>query len=130
MSYAARKAYCVECGRKFIKKAPQSIRCRSCRKEYRAQKARENARRRYEIMKGKREETESHAAASEIVSQKKNASICDKTTCARCVYSSNVSGMLACDYILYTGHRRGCLAGKGCDKRQTGKRKRKALRIG
>ena len=48
---------------------------------------------------------------------------------AQGIYSFSLSGALACDYILATGHSRGCPAGTGCDKRQTGKRKKKALRI-
>ena len=56
------------------------------------------------------------------------SSICDTKTCAKCIYSFSLSGALACDYILATGHRRGCPAGAGCDKRQTGKRKKKAMR--
>ncbi len=44
-------------------------------------------------------------------------SVCDKT-CRSCIYSSTVSETepVTCDYILVTGNRRGCPAGKGCER--------------
>ncbi len=50
-------------------------------------------------------------------------SVCDKT-CRSCIYSSTVSetGPVTCDYILVTGNRRGCPAGKGCERYIKGER--------
>ena len=46
---------------------------------------------------------------------------CD-ATCRGCRYSSIISCGLCCDYYLVhgVGHRRGCKAGKGCEKREAG----------
>ena len=46
---------------------------------------------------------------------------CD-ATCRGCRYSSIISAGICCDYYLVhgVGHRRGCKAGKGCDKREAG----------
>lgn len=40
--------------------------------------------------------------------------LCDKH-CKKCIHSCYLNGsMYSCDYILNTGHRRPCPAGKGC----------------
>ena len=49
-------------------------------------------------------------------------SVCDKT-CKPCIYSSVMSTWgVSCNYILVTGNRRGCPAGKGCERRIVGKK--------
>lgn len=53
-------------------------------------------------------------------------SVCDKT-CRGCIYCAVLSGGdLTCDYLLVTHNIRGCPAGKGCERRISGK---KALTI-
>ena len=43
----------------------------------------------------------------------------DLEYCKPCIYRGSVEyGNNLCDYILYTGHRRGCKAGVGCVKRE------------
>lgn len=47
-------------------------------------------------------------------------SVCDKS-CRGCIYCSVLSGgEETCDYILVTHNRRGCPAGKGCERRISG----------
>ena len=46
-------------------------------------------------------------------------SVCDKT-CRGCAYSGVTSTCLSCNYILVTGHPRGCPAGEGCKRRTPG----------
>ena len=42
----------------------------------------------------------------------------DREYCKKCVYhGSHEYGNNLCDYILVVGHRRGCKAGVGCEKR-------------
>lgn len=49
-------------------------------------------------------------------------SVCDKT-CRGCAYGSVTSMWgISCNYILVTGHPRGCPAGAGCTRRLTGDR--------
>ena len=49
-------------------------------------------------------------------------SLCD-STCKPCIYSGVMSTWgIACNYILITGNRRGCPAGKGCERRIVGKK--------
>ncbi len=51
----------------------------------------------------------------------------DMTRCRRCEYSGQLGGpLVVCDYLLITGHRRGCPAGRKCTrfKKRTGRRKR------
>lgn len=112
---------CKDCGIIFTRKSPKTIRCPECRRQYVLKKEREYSRERYAKLKG--------TSDPNMLRESVKSSICDTKTCARCIYSSSLYGMLACDYILATGHRRGCPAGVGCDKRQTGKRKKKAMRI-
>lgn len=52
-------------------------------------------------------------------------SLCD-SYCEPCVYSrvNDQYGLTLCNYIIITGKRRGCPAGKGCDKRIIGEKKR------
>ena len=42
----------------------------------------------------------------------------DKAYCAMCVYKGRCSEDYLCDYLVVTGKRRGCKAGKGCKKRK------------
>ena len=49
-------------------------------------------------------------------------SVCD-ATCKPCIYSSTLSNMtICCDYLLITHNRRGCDAGKGCERRIVGEK--------
>ncbi len=41
----------------------------------------------------------------------------DRAWCRRCVYRSPHIESNLCDYLLNTGKRRGCKAGKGCERR-------------
>lgn len=42
----------------------------------------------------------------------------DKAYCSKCVYKGRCSEDYLCDYLVMTGKRRGCKAGKGCKKRK------------
>lgn len=45
----------------------------------------------------------------------------DRAYCRKCEYYGSESyGGNLCDYMLRTGHRRGCKAGVGCMRRETG----------
>ena len=123
------EATCKDCGITFTRKSPRSVRCRKCQEQYRAEQVRANARAHYARLHGSAGEPRNAQEAPEDSRESVKSSLCDTKTCARCIYSFSLSGTLACDYILATGHRRGCPAGAGCDKRQTGKRKKKAMRI-
>ena len=103
---------CKDCGIIFTRKSHKTIRCPECRRQYVLKRERECSRERYAGLKG----TSDTSMPREGV----KASICDKKTCARCKYSTLLSGTLACGYILNTGHRRGCPAGQGCSKRELG----------
>jgi hypothetical protein len=48
-------------------------------------------------------------------------SVCDYT-CRQCIYFSQAGSFPCCNYLLVAGHRRGCPAGKGCERRIRGKR--------
>lgn len=48
--------------------------------------------------------------------------VCDRY-CNGCAYQSREYG--SCDYILITGHSRGCPPGQGCTRKEIGKRKDK-----
>lgn len=44
----------------------------------------------------------------------------DRAFCRKCIYTTESSAQrarLLCEYYMKTGKRRGCKAGKGCDKR-------------
>lgn len=116
MAYALKnpEVTCKDCGITFMRKSVRQVRCPKC----------QNAR-----SKGRADKPRAVKEASKERREGVKSSICDTKTCARCIYSFSLSGTLACDYILATGHSRGCPAGTGRDKRQTGKRKKKALRI-
>ena len=49
-------------------------------------------------------------------------SLCDDT-CRPCIYSGVLTEGVCCNYILITGNRRGCPAGKGCERRVVGDRR-------
>lgn len=47
--------------------------------------------------------------------------VCD-TKCRSCMYASTLGNMsVVCNYLLVTGNRRGCPAGKGCERYIKGK---------
>ena len=48
------------------------------------------------------------------VKKEKDESVCDKNKCKMCIYGAGGAGnsYVTCDYILHTGHRRPCKAGK------------------
>ena len=47
-------------------------------------------------------------------------SLCD-ATCRSCIYSTVLSTFgVVCNYILVTGNRRGCAAGRGCERKIAG----------
>ena len=123
------EATCRDCGITFMRKNGRQVRCPDCQKQYRAEQVRANARAHYARLHGSAGEPRPVKEALKANRESVKSSICDTKTCAGCIYSFSLSGALACDYILATGHRRGCPAGPGCDKRQTGKRKKKAMRI-
>ncbi len=131
MAYALRntEVTCKDCGITFMRKSYRQVRCRKCQEQYRAEQVRANARAHYARLHGSAGEPRTVKEAPKDSRESVKSSICDTKTCARCIYSFSLSGTLACDYILATGHSRGCPAGVGCDKRQTGNRKKKALRI-
>ena len=131
MAYALKEpeATCKDCGITFMRKSYRQVRCPKCQEQYRAEQVRANARAHYARLHGSAGEPRVVKEAPKDSREGVKSSLCDTKTCARCIYSFSLSGMLACDYILATGHRRGCPAGVGCDKRQTGKRKKKAMRI-
>ena len=131
MAYALKnpEVTCTDCGITFMRKSVRQIRCPKCQEQYRAEQVRANARAYYARSKGRADKPRADKEALKERREGVRSPLCDTKTCARCIYSFSLSGMLACDYILATGHRRGCPAGVGRDKRQTGKRKKKAMRI-
>lgn len=54
---------------------------------------------------------------------KRKTNECD-ARCKTCVHHGYVSGGICCSYILDEGVRRGCPAGKDCDKYKKGKVRR------
>ena len=48
----------------------------------------------------------------------------DLEYCRRCVYRKDMGMIKVCDYLLITGHPRGCPPGVGCTKKKTGRRRR------
>ena len=131
MAYELREpeATCKDCGITFMRKSSRQVRCPDCQKQYRAERVRATARARYARLRGSAGEPRAVKEAPKDSREGVKSSICDTKTCAGCIYSFRLSGALTCDYILATGHRRGCPAGAGCDKRQTGKRKKTEVPI-
>ena len=52
----------------------------------------------------------------------------DRVYCSKCLYACGLSGRAdyLCEYILFTGERRGCKAGRGCTKRKIARPQRPA----
>jgi DNA-binding NarL/FixJ family response regulator len=48
--------------------------------------------------------------------------ICTPKDCAGCIHYA--IGVGNCDYLHHTGKRRGCPAGKGCTRKETGRKKK------
>jgi transposase-like protein len=48
--------------------------------------------------------------------------ICTPAHCNGCIHYARSVG--SCDYFHHTGQRRGCPAGKGCTRRETGRKKK------
>lgn len=94
---------CLRCGRPLPPESSQSrTYCEECGKE----RNRELTRRREEKAR------QTYAAA---LQEKHNEE--DRAYCRGCAYyGSENYGNNLCDYIIRTGHRRGCKAGVGCEK--------------
>lgn len=91
---------CPDCGKPFERKAPSQVRCHEC------QSARRRAidQERYEAKKAQK--------------KKKDAYVCRRKACK---YHTPTGYDYSCNYILVTGHRRGCPV-DGCTKYARGKR--------
>ena len=96
---------CLRCGGTLPENAaPSRLYCNECAKERNRELSRERAARARE-------------KAYAIHLNKQNTK--DRNYCKKCVYyGSEEYGGNLCDYMLRTGHRRGCKAGEGCTKRE------------
>lgn len=96
-------ATCLICGQLLPKGCSQSRRyCDACGRERNRELTRLRA-------KGMAER------AAEAAAEKRGAK--ERAYCRPCVYANHHDGVNLCDYILKTGHRRGCKAGVGCERR-------------
>ena len=96
---------CLRCGREL------PITCSQCRKycdECAAERNRELTRERLERARQK---------AQIVRSEKQDAK--DRAFCKKCIYHGSKDCMVnLCDYLIFTGHPRGCKAGYGCIRRE------------
>lgn len=96
---------CVDCGKLFLKKSHQMIRCRDCQVEHK--KKADNKRKK---KKGEKD----------VQSDVAHIPLCKRTK--SCKYGTRTSGFGICDYIGIEGHSRGCPV-EGCTKYVRRKRK-------
>lgn len=98
---------CLRCGQALPDGSSQSRRyCDVCAAERNRELTRERLRKGYERKR------------AEDLEKKERK---DRAYCRKCEYYGSESyGGNLCDYLLRTGHRRGCKAGVGCIRRETG----------
>ena len=90
----ASRKYCYDCW--TIRHKEADLRCREKRRE----KAKEKA------------------EAAKKNSPERTSTKANRAYCGKCFYHGFIrEGNMTCDYILLTGHRRGCKFGAGCEKR-------------
>lgn len=99
---------CIDCGKKFIAKAHNSVRCLDCRYKYNLKMARE--------YQQKKKETEE--VANPPVD--KNLNICKKIR--SCQYGGQMGAVPICDYLSRKGYRRPCPAGKCTEFKRKGRK--------
>lgn len=104
---------CQICGKELpLGSAASRKYCPTCAAEHN----RELTRLRYNRMNQKR--SEARAEKSAVLQPIRELRDEDKAYCAICAYSGRFSADYLCDYLIMTGHKRGCRAGKGCKKRK------------
>ncbi len=99
---------CQVCGKVFPEGTSRSRKyCEECAKAA-------HAARRMELYRHRKETGEKPVPRSPDTAKQK----ADKAYCEKCIYHGFIrDGGMTCDYILIVGHRRGCKAGDGCEKR-------------
>ena len=97
---------CVDCGKTFVAKSHNSVRCLDCRHIHNLKMARE--------YQQKKKETEEVAKPT----VDKNLNICKKIR--RCQHGGKMGGVHICDFLSQMGYRRPCPAGRCTEyKRKT-----------
>lgn len=95
---------CLRCGNELpITCGPSRKYCDACAAARNRELTRERQKKAVKLMR-------------EAKAEKQSAK--DRAYCKPCVYAAAGYGEHLCDYILRTGHRRGCKAGVGCRKRE------------
>ena len=98
-------AVCLRCGETLPEGSiPSRKYCDACGAERNRELTRERLRR---------------ASQKAYILRQEQQSTKDRAYCRKCVfYGSESYGGNLCDYLLRTGHRRGCRAGEGCKRRE------------
>ena len=100
---------CLRCGKPLGVHVATQKYCLDCRavvlrEQYLARRARYNA----EAAQARQER---EAKKPPLLSKR------DMAYCSRCEYKGNFAENYLCDYIGASGHKRGCKAGAGCERR-------------
>lgn len=94
---------CLRCGLPLPEGCSQSRKyCNECAKKHDAE------------LKAKRQQ---RAAQMREARAEQRAADADREWCKPCAFCSQHFESHLCDYLIRTGHRRGCKAGEGCERR-------------
>lgn len=121
---------CENCGIEYIPTGGAQKYCESCAAEIDREKKRLYAEKKRkedpDYFKRKYAEFRARQKESQKVGKPKpdKANLCNEKICRTCKYGNKHTSTVTCDYLVITGHRRGCPAGS-CDKYEKGKGRRK-----
>lgn len=104
---------CILCGEELPNKRGGRCYCQACSAYMREKRLHENNEER-KVLRVLRE-IEPKPPEKKAVTLKKS----DVAYCKKCIHHGNFDQQILCEYMYHTGHRRGCRAGVGCEKRET-----------
>lgn len=106
---------CILCGTELPNKRGGRCYCPSCSAYMRAKRTQEGNEER-KVLRILHEIEPKPAGKREVTLKKADIAYCKK-----CGFHGNFDQQILCEYMVRTGHRRGCPAGAGCEKREAAK---------
>ena len=106
---------CILCGAELPNRKGGRCYCKPCGEYMRAKRLREGNEER-KVLRIKHEIEPKPPEKREVTLKK-----ADMAYCRKCDYHGNFDQQILCEYMVRTGHRRGCRSGAGCEKREVTK---------
>lgn len=111
------KPKCILCGAELPNRRGGRCYCKACSEYMRNERIREHN----ESIRTIKIDPDPPKVKREVTLKRE-----DMDYCRKCDYHGNFDQQVLCEYMVRTGHRRGCKPGVGCEKREVTKNEKKA----